>query len=94
MEFIRAYQDVIRLATKKTVEGGNIAIFAPLITLTKSEIIEWGSRLGVDYSLTSSCYDPDEHGHACGKCDSCLIRKAAFEEAGYPDPTIYQQQAA
>ena len=91
LEYIRAYQDLIRVATKKTVEGGDIAIFAPLIKLTKKEIVEWGTRLGVDYSITSSCYDPDERGHACGKCDSCLIRKAAFEEAGIPDPTIYQR---
>ena len=88
-EFIAAFQNLANLATKKTVEGGSIEIHAPLIELTKVEIVQLGTKLGVDYSLTSSCYDPDHHGRACGKCDSCLIRKAAFEEAGVPDPTIY-----
>ena len=88
-EFIAAYQNLANLATKKTVEGGSIEIHAPLIELTKVEIVQLGTKLGVRYDLTSSCYDPNEKGHACGKCDSCLIRKAAFEEAGVPDPTIY-----
>ena len=90
-EFIRAYQDLANLATKKTVEGNTIDIKAPLVHMTKVDIVKLGTRLGVDYSITSSCYDPDERGHACGKCDSCLIRKAAFKEAGLPDPTIYQR---
>ena len=93
-EFIRAYQDLANLATKRTVEGNTIDIRAPLIHMTKVDIVKLGMKLGVRYEITSSCYDPDERGHACGKCDSCLIRKAAFEEAGYEDPTIYQEQAA
>ena len=88
-EFIAAFQNLTDLATKRTVEGGSIEIHAPLIDLTKVDIVKLGMKLGVNYSLTSSCYDPDEHGKACGKCDSCLIRKAAFKDAGYPDPTIY-----
>ena len=90
-EFIRAYQDLANLATKRTVEGHTIDIKAPLIHMTKVDIVKLGMKLGVDYSITSSCYDPDERGHACGKCDSCLIRKAAFKDAGYADPTIYQE---
>ena len=88
-EFIEAYQRVVDIATKKTVKGGSIKVIAPLIHMSKVDIIKAGIELGVDYSLTSSCYDPDENGHACGRCDSCLIRKAAFEAAGIPDPTIY-----
>ena len=90
-EFIAAFQNLTNLATKRTVEGGSIEVHAPLIELTKVDIVKLGTRLGVDYSLTSSCYDPDHKGHACGKCDSCLIRKAAFKDAGVPDPTVYQE---
>lgn len=89
-EYISAYQRMANLAIKKAVEGKIfIKIRTPLIDLTKAEIIKRGVELGVDYSLTHSCYDPDEHGLACGKCDSCLLRKKGFDEAGIPDPTKY-----
>lgn len=91
-EYISAYQRMANLAIKKAVEGKiSIKIKTPLIDLTKAEIIKKGVKLGVDYSLTHSCYDPDEHGRACGKCDSCLLRKRGFEEAGIPDPTKYSR---
>ncbi len=89
-EFIKAFEKAINLGTKSGVEDEKIKIHTPLISLTKAEIIKKGLKLGVDYSLTHSCYDPDEKGHACGKCDSCLLRKKGFEEAGVEDPTIYQ----
>ena len=89
-EYIEAYQRMANLATKASIEGKiSIKIQTPLINLTKAEIIKKGVKLGVDYSLTHSCYDPDEYGRACGKCDSCLLRKKGFEEAGIPDPTEY-----
>jgi len=66
---------------------------APLINMSKAEIIRTGMRLGVDYSLTVSCYDPDAEGRACGHCDSCRLRRRGFHEAGVPDPTIYQETA-
>lgn len=89
-EYIEAYQRMANLATKTSVEGKrSIKIRAPLINLTKAEIIRKGVELNVDYSLTHSCYDPDEQGRACGRCDSCLLRKNGFEEAGIPDPTEY-----
>ena len=78
------------LATKAGVEGKPVQIKTPLIHLTKAEIIEQGTRLGVDYSQTVSCYAADDTGAACGKCDSCRLRKAGFEQANIPDPTRYQ----
>lgn len=87
-EFIQAFQTLARLATKAGVEGAEITIHAPLIHLTKPQIIQQGLELGVDYSLTHSCYDPDPQGRACGHCDSCLIRKAAFESLGLSDPVF------
>jgi len=90
-EYIAAFAKMANLATKMTVGGGRaFAIHAPLINLSKSEIIRRGIELGVDYSLTHSCYDPDEMGRACGRCDSCVIRRRGFEEAGVSDPTAYQ----
>ena len=79
------------LATKMTTEGAAapFKIHAPLIRLTKAQIIRQGSELSVDYSLTHSCYDPDAQGRACGRCDSCVLRKKGFAEAGVPDPTRY-----
>jgi 7-cyano-7-deazaguanine synthase len=88
-EFIKAFEKAANLGTKVGVEGKRIKIHTPLISLSKSEIIKKGLKLGVDYSLTHSCYDPDEKGRACGKCDSCLLRKKGFKEAGVTDPTVY-----
>lgn len=89
-EFIEAYARMMNLATKKGVEGGEIALKTPLIHLSKGEIIKTGTRFGVDYSLTVSCYQADGDGAACGACDSCLLRKAGFAEAGIKDPTRYK----
>ena len=88
-EFIEAYQQMARLATKAGVEGGEMTVHTPLIDLTKSEIIQTGMELGVDYSMTVSCYQADGEGQACGVCDSCRIRKEGFSAAGIPDPTRY-----
>ncbi|MFO1020012.1 MAG: 7-cyano-7-deazaguanine synthase QueC [Planctomycetales bacterium] len=89
-EFIAAYQTLANLATKSGVEHpGSWKIHTPLIDLTKAEIIRTGLELGVDYSLTHSCYDPDASGRACGHCDACLLRLKGFQEAGIHDPTSY-----
>ena len=89
-EYIDAYQRMANLATQAGVEGKTeLRIRAPLIDKRKAEIIQIGMALGVDYSLTLSCYDPDTEGSACGGCDSCLLRKKGFKEAGIPDPTHY-----
>ncbi len=90
-EFIAAYQVMARLATKAGVEGGSMTIHTPLVDQTKAEIIQLGASLGVDYSLTVSCYQADGEGRACGVCDSCRIRKEGFEASGLPDPTKYRQ---
>ncbi len=89
-DFIAAFQNVVALATKKGVEGGEIRLETPLIDLSKAEIIKTGGRLGVDYSLTVSCYQADPDGRACGVCDSCRFRKQGFKDAGLEDPTRYQ----
>jgi len=90
-EYINAYQTMANLATQTGVEGKTkLKIRAPLIDKTKAEIIQIGTVLGVDYGLTFSCYDPDAAGRACGGCDSCLLRKRGFKEAGVPDPTCYR----
>jgi len=89
-EFIAAFADLAALATKAGVEGNPCRIETPLIGWTKAEIIREGTRLGVDYALTVSCYQPDGEGRACGRCDSCRLRRAGFEAAGLPDPTRYQ----
>lgn len=89
-EYIAAFEHMANLATKMTVTGGpRFTIHAPLIHMSKAEIIRRGIALGVDYSLTHSCYDPDSEGRACGRCDSCLLRKKGFADAKVPDPTIY-----
>ncbi len=89
-EFLSAFEKMANLGTKAGVEGTKITIQAPLIKLTKAKIIRKGLELGVDYSLTHSCYDPSANGKACGNCDSCLLRRKGFREAGIPDPTFYQ----
>ncbi len=88
-EYISAFQTMANLATKAGVQGEALSIHAPLIKLTKAQIIKRGVALGVDYSLTHSCYDPFPSGAACGECDSCLLRKKGFREAGVADPTKY-----
>jgi 7-cyano-7-deazaguanine synthase len=92
-EFIAAFQALANLATRAAVEGRRTTIHAPLIAMTKADIIRSGISLGLDYGLTHSCYDPDPQGRACGACDSCLIRKKGFREAGVPDPTRYVSAA-
>lgn len=87
--FIEAFEQMANLATKRAVEGDRVRVHAPLIQLTKAEIIRRGSALGVDYALTVSCYQADEAGRACGVCDSCRLRRRGFEEAGLGDPTRY-----
>lgn len=89
-EFLAAFETVANLGTKAGVEGrGKYRIHAPLIQMTKADIIRAGTQLGVDYSQTLSCYDPDSTGRACGHCDSCVLRRAGFAAAGIPDPTLY-----
>ena len=89
-EFIAAFERVANLGTRTGVESDDpVRIRAPLIDMTKKEIIATGTRLGLDYALTSSCYDPDDDGKACGRCDACLLRLRGFEEAGLRDPAEY-----
>ena len=90
-EFIAAFEALANLATKDGVEGHRIQVKAPLIHLTKAQIITRGTELGVNYASTISCYQPDATGAACGRCDSCRIRHAGFQEASVPDPTRYQR---
>ena len=90
-EYIEAYEKLANLATKAGVEDDDrIKVQAPLLHMTKAEIISTGSALGVNYGITISCYDPDDHGLACGHCDSCQLRIKGFKEAGISDPTHYQ----
>lgn len=88
-EWIAAMQQVARLGTRAGVEGHPVRLVAPLISMTKADIIRAGVALGVDYRLTHSCYDPAGDGAACGACDSCVLRRRGFEQAGVPDPTRY-----
>jgi 7-cyano-7-deazaguanine synthase len=90
-EYIAAFERMANLATRAGVEGGaQLTIHAPLISLSKREIIAQGRALGIDYGLTSSCYDPGPDGSACGHCEACLLRLKGFEEAGVSDPLVYQ----
>ena len=91
-EFIEAFERMANLATKMTAGSAkrmDFRIHVPLIQMTKAQIIRRGVELGVDYSMTHSCYDPDQQGRACGRCDSCILRRKGFAEAGVPDPTRY-----
>ncbi|CAM5739233.1 7-cyano-7-deazaguanine synthase QueC [Streptomyces hirsutus] len=90
-EYMEAFATMANLATRAGVEGtSKMTLHSPLIALSKADIVREGLRLGVDYSLTSSCYDPDEQGRACGRCDTCLLRLKGFAEAGVKDPVQYQ----
>lgn len=97
-EFIAAFENMAQLATRAGVEADgsepSVRIRTPLINMTKREIIELGLRLGVDYSMTTSCYDPDPAGHACGHCDACQLRLRGFKEAGSVDPAPYSMPDA
>jgi len=89
-EYIQAFQRLCQLATRAGVQGGAFQVHAPLIEMSKAEIIRLGMRLGVDYGLTVSCYAADEAGRACGRCDSCRLRAQGFADAGVTDPTSYR----
>ena len=89
-EFIEAFEKLANLATKAGVEGAGLRIHAPLLRLSKADIVREGMRLGVDFSQTVSCYQADDDGRACGLCDACRLRRAGFEAAGLPDPTPYR----
>jgi 7-cyano-7-deazaguanine synthase len=88
-QWLAAMQETLRLGTRAGVEGQAIRLVAPLVHMTKADIIRKGAALGVDFALTHSCYDPATDGRACGTCDSCLLRRRGFAEAGVPDPTSY-----
>ena len=87
-EFIRAFEELAALGTRAGVEGTGFKIHTPLISMSKADIIRRGLQLGLDYSLTHSCYDPDARGRPCGRCDSCRLRARGFAEAGVPDPVL------
>ena len=91
-EFIDAFEKMANLGTKMGTEGKRITIHTPLIAMTKKQIVQAGLRLGVDYGQTISCYDPSDHGEACGACDACLLRLKGFAEAGVTDPAVYRGQ--
>jgi 7-cyano-7-deazaguanine synthase len=93
-EYFAAYARLADLATRAGVEGTRLTIHTPLIGLTKAEIVALGISLGVDYGITSTCYDPAADGAACGHCEACLLRLKGFEQAGLPDPARYQAQPA
>ncbi|MDR2694154.1 MAG: 7-cyano-7-deazaguanine synthase QueC [Chitinispirillales bacterium] len=88
-EYMEAFRKLANLATVAGINGHEMTVHTPLIYLNKAEIIKLGVKSGLDYGFTHSCYAPDPNGRACGECDSCIIRKKGFEEAGVPDPTVY-----
>jgi 7-cyano-7-deazaguanine synthase len=88
--FVSAFEYLANLATRRAVEGETVSLHAPLISLTKADIVRRGTALGVDYAMTVSCYQPDEEGRACGRCDSCRLRREGFAAAGISDPTRYR----
>ena len=90
-EFVAAFERLANVATRVGIEGGGIRIHTPLIDLSKADIVRIGTQLGVDYAQTVSCYQADDQGRACGRCDSCRLRRAGFESAGISDPTRYYQ---
>ena len=90
-EFLAAFERLANLATKRAVEGAPIAIEAPIVAMSKAEIVRKGHELGVDFALTVSCYNADAEGRACARCDACRLRRAGFEAAGLADPTRYQR---
>ncbi|NKF24188.1 7-cyano-7-deazaguanine synthase QueC [Solimonas marina] len=89
-EFIRAFEALANVATSAGVEGQRFTVHAPLLTMSKADIIREGTKLGVDYGITVSCYQADDDGRACGRCDSCRLRREGFAAAGVPDPTPYR----
>jgi 7-cyano-7-deazaguanine synthase len=91
-EYVASFERMANLATQAAVEGKPLTLHAPLLHLTKAEIIQQGVRLGVDYTLTVSCYQADEQGRACGRCDSCRLRREGFQSAGVPDSTRYRSE--
>ncbi|MBI4205991.1 MAG: 7-cyano-7-deazaguanine synthase QueC [Betaproteobacteria bacterium] len=93
-EYMRAFEALANLATKAAIEGSRLTLHTPVIALTKAEIIRRGAALGIDYALTVSCYQSDRAGRACGRCDSCRLRRAGFAAAGIADPTRYMPGSA
>lgn len=91
-EYVAAFERMANLATKSAVEGSPLTVHAPLLHMSKAEIIRQGVQLGVDYRTTVSCYQADEQGRACGVCDSCRLRRAGFEQAGVMDATVYRSE--
>jgi 7-cyano-7-deazaguanine synthase len=89
-EYLEAFARMAKLATRAGVEGARVTIHTPLLKLTKAQIVALGTELGLDYGITSTCYDPDPDGAACGRCEACLLRLKGFEEAGLRDPARYQ----
>jgi 7-cyano-7-deazaguanine synthase len=92
-EYLQAFERLANLATRRAVEGSPIRSHAPIIAMTKSQIVRRGIELGVDFSVTVSCYNADAAGRACGRCDSCRFRRDGFAQAGVEDPTAYQPGA-
>ena len=88
--FVAAFNEVARLGTRAGIEGRPVTVLAPLVTMTKAQIIQSGIALGVDYAMTVSCYQADAAGAACGRCESCRLRREGFAAAGVPDPTLYR----